>query len=141
MARGKLAAARNMNGVSKSKSRAKKVQEELPSDDEIEKVHKTKDKLSLNPAEDEGSSDDDAEDSDSAAIYNLGASDGSSDEDDDEEDLSGDDEEDLNDNSRYAQRTATLILISPALSVLHLRCPWLIKSVARTCCKSVSTVI
>ena len=112
MARGKQAAARNMNGVSKSKSRANKVQEELPSDDEIEKFHKTKDKLSLNPAEDEGSSDDDAEDSDSAAIYNLSASDGSSDENDDEDDLSGDDEEDVNDNSRYAQRTASLILIS-----------------------------
>lgn len=140
MARGKQAAAKHLNGVSKSKTRPEKVQEELPSDDEVEKFHKTKDKLSLNPAEDKGSSDDDAEDSDSAAIYNLGASDGSSDEDDDEEDLSGDDEEDLNDDSRYAQRTAILILISPALSVLHLRCPCLIESVARTCCKSASKV-
>ena len=140
MARGKQAAARTLNGVSKSKTRAKKVQEELPSDDEVEKFHKTKDKLSLNPAEDEGSSDDDAEDSDSAAIYNLSASDGSSDEDNDDEDLLEDDEENLNDNSRYAQRTASLILIS-------MLCQWCTRGAPgfscvwhKLCCKPVFTV-
>ena len=100
------------------------MQEELPSDDEVEKFHKTRDKLSLNPAEDEGSSDDDAEDSDSAAIYNLSASDGSSDEDDDEDDLSEDDEEDVNDNSRYAQRTASFLFLS-------LLCPCFVSTVSQ----------
>ncbi len=81
----------------------KRVQEDLPSDDEVDKFHKTKDKLSLNPAEDEASSDEDQEELDDEAVYNLSASEGSDDDDTDDED---DDEEDEADKSRYAQRTA-----------------------------------
>ena len=81
----------------------RRVQEDLPSDDEVEKFHKTKDKLSLNPAEDEASSDEDQEELDDEAVYNLSASEGSDDDDTDDED---DDEEDEDDKSRYAQCTA-----------------------------------
>ena len=81
----------------------RRVQEDLPSDDEVEKFHKTKEKLSLNPAEDEASSDEDQEELDDEAVYNLSASEGSDDDDTDDED---DDEEDEDDKSRYAQRTA-----------------------------------
>lgn len=77
----------------------RRVQEELPSDDEVDKFHKTKDKLSLNPVEDEASSDADEDDLDDEAVYNLSASEGS---DDDEED----DEEDEDNKSHYAQRKA-----------------------------------
>ena len=81
----------------------RRVQEDLPSDDEVEKFHKIKDKLSLNPAEDEASSDEDQEELDDEAVYNLSASEGSDDDDTDDED---DDEEDEADKSRYAQCTA-----------------------------------
>ena len=75
----------------------KKVQAELPSDDEVDQFHKTKDKLSLNPAEDEASSDEDNEQLDDEAVYNLSASEGSDDDDTDSED----DDDDA--KSHYAQ--------------------------------------
>lgn len=93
----------------------RKAQEELPSDDEVDNFHKTKDKLSLDPAEDEASSDDEEEELDDEAVYNLSASEGSSDE--DEEDDEDDDEDDLDDKSRYAQRRADFWLC---------RCPSLV---------------
>jgi len=100
-ARGVLPPNRNTRkGVSKSKH----VQEELPSDDEIDKFHKTKDKLSLNPAEDDASSGENDSELNDEAVYNLSASEGSSDEDD--EDDFEDDEEDEGDKSRYAERRA-----------------------------------
>ena len=84
----------------------KTTQEELPSDDEVEKFHKTKDKLSLNPAEDDASSDEDNDELDDDAVYNLSAS-----EDSDEDDT--DDEEDDEDaKSRYAQRKPRRWLLS-----------------------------
>ena len=102
-ARGVLPPNRNTRkGVSKSKH----VQEELPSDDEIDKFHKTKDKLSLNPAEDDASSGENDSELNDEAVYNLSASEGSSDEDEDDEDDFEDDEEDEGDKSRYAQRRA-----------------------------------
>jgi len=109
-ARGALPPNRNTRkGVSKSRkgvSKSRHAQEELPSDDEIEKFHKTKDKLSLNPAEDDASSDENESELNDEAVYNLSASEGSSDEDEDDEDDFEDDEEDDGDKSRYAQRRA-----------------------------------
>ena len=85
----------------------KRIQDELPSDDEVDKFHKTKDKLSLNPIEDEASSDADEDELDDEAVYNLSASEGSDDDDTDDEE---DDEEDEDDKSRYAQRKACRLL-------------------------------
>jgi hypothetical protein len=109
--------------------RGRKAHEELPSDDEVEKFHKTKDKLSLNPAEDEASSDDEEEELDDEAVYNLSASEDSSEEDeeDDEEDDEDDDEDDEDNKSRYAQRRAdswlcrcpSLVMV-PADASIHL---------------------
>lgn len=99
MARPKAAPGRKIDRNTFSKH--KKIQEELPSDDEVERFHKSKDKLSLNPAEDEASSGDDEEELDDEAVYNLSVSEGSSDEEEDDED---DNEEERDDKSRYAQR-------------------------------------
>ena len=105
--------------------RRRRAHEELPSDDEVEKFHKTKDKLSLDPAEDEASSDDGEEELDDEAVYNLSASEDSSEE--DEEDDEDDDEDDEDNKSRYSQRRAdswlcrcpSLVMV-PADASIHL---------------------
>ena len=83
--------------------------DELPSDDEITEFHRSKDKLSLDPAEDSASEDDaSGEDADlDNAVYNL------SDPDSNEEEDSGDEQED----ARLAERKP----YSPACSCLSSR--------------------
>ena len=69
---------------------------ELPSDDEVEKFHKSRDKLSLNPADDSASEDGEEEDDLEEAIYNLS--------DDVGADSDEDDESDEDDDGRLAER-------------------------------------
>ena len=75
---------------------SKSVPADLPSDDEVEKFHKSRDKLSLNPADDSASEDDEDEDDLEEAIYNL-SDDVGAESDDDEE-------SDEDDDGRLAER-------------------------------------
>ncbi len=88
--------------------RRKTTREELPSDDEVDKFHKLKDKLSLDPTEDEASSEDDGEELDDEAVYNLSASEGSTDEDGKYDEDHDEDDEDG--SGHYAQRGADFVL-------------------------------
>lgn len=73
----------------KNRKGAAALNDDLPSDDEVEKFHKSRDKLSLNPSDDlapEDESEDDLED----AVYNLSDDVGAdSDEEDSDEDKDG----------------------------------------------------
>lgn len=64
---------------------------ELPSDDEVEKFHKSRDKLSLDPAHDSASEDDEEEDDLEEAIYNLSDDVGADSDDEDDSDEDNDD--------------------------------------------------
>ena len=79
------------------KKGGKAPKEDLPSDDEVEKFHKSKDKLSLNLADDEESDDEIEDELDEEAVYNLSDS-GDEDSEDD-----GDDEDDEEDGGRLSQ--------------------------------------
>ena len=70
---------------------SKEVPAELPSDDEVEKFHKSRDKLSLNPADDSASEDDEEEDGLEEAVYNLSDDVGADTDEDDESDEDDDD--------------------------------------------------
>lgn len=89
---------------SHKKGNKQAAKEELPSDDEIDKFHKLKDKLSLNPSEDEISEDEEGA-SEEEAVYNLSESEEDSEEEDDEED-----DDDEADTGRLAERMRPLII-------------------------------
>jgi hypothetical protein len=106
MARHKVVGTKGQN--SKSKKLASK--DELPSDDEIDKFHKLKDKLSLNPSDDDSSGDED-DISDEEAVFNLSESGEESEDEDDE-----DEDDDEDDRGRLAERALLLtnVLITNA---------------------------
>ena len=103
MGPGKSSNRNSQPSKSRKATKPRSVPEDLPSDDEVDKFHKTKDKLSLNPAEEEASSDEDEDELDDEAVYNLSVSEDS--EDDDVDDSEGD-EEDEDNKSHYAQRVS-----------------------------------
>ena len=102
----------------KGAGRRKQVDEQMPSDDEVDAFHKSKDRLALNL------SDDDEEDSESGSDGDEGLKDGgdllglSDDDESDESDESDDDEsaddddEDEDGNGRLAQRELIIGFLS-----------------------------
>ena len=97
---------------SQKKGNKQAAKNELPSDDEIDKFHKSKDKLSLNPSEDEVSDDEEGA-SEEEAVYNLSESEEDSEEEDDEDDDDDDDEE--TDTGRLAERTRPQIIAQSSI--------------------------
>ena len=90
MARGRAVAPKGRPGRIQHQNNRPGVQDEMPSDDEVQKFHKSRDKLSLDPANDSASEEgDESEDDLEEAVYNLsddvGADSNEEDSDEDED--------------------------------------------------------
>jgi hypothetical protein len=110
MAKGRAVAAKGRQGKIQHPKGRKGVQDEMPSDDEIQKFHRSRDKLSLDPANDSASEGgEESEDDLEEAVYNLSDDVGAeSDEEDSDEDEDG----------RLAEREPCFYHRTPAASML-----------------------
>ena len=83
--------------------RGKKFDEQMPSDDEVDAFHKSKDRLALNVSDDDESGSESDGDLDDGGDL-LGLSDDDESDDDESDDDESDDDDDEDGNGRLAQR-------------------------------------